>query len=149
VVIGFEPNRHMHPDLERTAAEHTIELDLRATGVERMDLPDASQDAVVSSFTLCSVENIDTALAEIRRVLKPGGRFLFVEHIAADHGTAMARAQTLFRRPWAMIADRCNLMAQTQVAMDRAGFSHVDSTIRGFGPKLDPSRRTLYGIATK
>jgi len=149
VVVGFEPNRRMHHDLAATAAEHGIELDLRSSGVEHMDLPDASQDTVISSFTLCSVDDIDTALTEILRVLKPGGRFLFVEHIGADEGTVMARAQTVLRRPWAMIADHCDLTAQTHVALGRAGFSHVDSEVDGFGPRLDPSRRTLYGIATK
>lgn len=148
-VIAFEPNRFMHDGLRSAASENGIELDLRATGIEEADLDEASQHAVVSSFTLCSVEDVAHALAGIRRILKPGGRFLFVEHIAADEGTTLARIQSVLRRPWALLADRCNLTAMTHVAIEQAGFSNVQSTIRELGPKLDPSRRTVYGIAIR
>ena len=148
-VVAFEPNKYMHVDLQRSASEHGIKLDLRPNGVEHMDLPDASQDAVVSSLTLCSVGDVPTALAEIQRVLKPGGKFHFVEHIAAEEGTSMARAQAVLRRPWARVADRCNLQANTHHAISEAGFAEVDSQIQGLGPKLDPSRRTVFGVAIR
>jgi len=48
-----------------------------------------------------------------------------------------------------VLADHCHLMAETHLAATRAGFSHVDSENRGFGPKLDPSGHTFYGIATR
>lgn len=148
-VIAFEPNRFMHDDLRTAAAEYGIKLDLRDHGVEDMDLADQSEDAVVSSFTLCSVEDIGIAVTEIRRVLKPGGRFLFVEHIAAGEGTILSRAQAVLRRPWAALFDRCDLMANTHRAIERSGFAEVSSEIRGFGPKADPSRRTLFGSAIR
>lgn len=148
-VIAFEPNHFMHDDLRAAAAEHGIELDLRTGGVEDMDLADHSEEAVVSTFTLCSVENADIAIAEIRRILKPGGRFLFVEHITGEEGTAMVRAQTMLRRPWALLFDRCDLMATTHQAIERSGFTEVRSEIRRVGPKADPSRRTVFGFAIR
>lgn len=148
-VIAFEPNRFMHADLQTEAAEHGIELDLRTNGVEAMDLADRSQDAVVSSFTLCSVPDTDIAITQIRRILKPGGRFLFVEHIAAEYGTTLARIQGWLRRPWAWLFDQCDIKANTHEALERSGFAKVDSQISGFGPKADPSRRTIYGTAVR
>lgn len=148
-VIAFEPNQFMHDGLRAAAAEHGIDLDLRANGIEAADLEEGSQDAVVSSFTLCSVDDVTVALTEIRRILKPGGRFLFVEHISAERGTGLARIQTMLRRPWAFIADSCDLTATTHMAIAEAGFSSVQSDIRDLGPRLDPSRRTVYGAAVR
>jgi SAM-dependent methyltransferase len=148
-VIAYEPNLSMHDDLRNTAAEHDIDLDLRSAGVEEMGLGDASQDVVVSSLTLCSVADAPAALAEIRRVLRPGGRFLFVEHIVAESGSTAAKAQAVLRRPWAAIADRCDLMATTHEAIDHAGFDTVDRAIDDFGSRMDPSRRTVYGVAVR
>lgn len=149
VVVAFEPNEFMHRDLRAAAAAHGIELDLRTRGVEAMDLPDASEELVISTLTLCSVDDRDAALKEIRRVLKPGGRFRFVEHIAAEPGSWTARFQRLLRRPWAAIADRCDLQADTREAVDRAGFSEVEIEIRELGSIVDPSRRTFYGVAVR
>ncbi len=148
-VIAFEPNRFMHSGLLAAASEHGIDLDLRATGIEEADLDDESEDAVVSSFALCSVGDAATALVQVRRVLKPGGRFLFVEHIGADPGTPLARVQSVLRRPWAVLADRCDLTANTHIAIEQAGFSNVQSHIRDLGPRFDPSRRTVYGTAIR
>ena len=61
----------------------------------------------------------------------------------------LARIQRWLRRPWAVIADRCDLTAHTDEAIDRAGFAEVQREIRDFGPKLDPSRRTLFGHAVR
>jgi len=148
-VIAFEPNGFMHDDLRSEAAEHGIELDLRADGVEAMDLADQSQDAVVSSFTLCSVPDPGSAIAEIRRILKPGGRFLFVEHIGAEDGTALAKVQSLLRRPWAWLFDSCDVTASTHRTIERSGFAETRTEISGVGPKVDPSRRTVYGTAVR
>lgn len=149
VVVAFEPNEFMHSALREAAGTQGIELDLRSGGVEAMDLPDASEELVISTLTLCSVDDRDAALEEIRRVLKPGGRFRFVEHIAAEPGSWTARFQRFLQRPWSAIADRCDLQADTREAIDRAGFSQVETEIRELGPILDPSRRTLFGVAVR
>lgn len=148
-VVAYEPNTYMHEDLRRAASEHGIDLDLRGHGAERLDLSDESVDVVVSSLTLCSVDDRSAVIREIQRVLRPGGRFVFVEHIAAVEGTVTAAVQRILRRPWSAIADRCDLMASTHVDIEAAGFSEVHTQIDGLGPKLDPSRRTVFGYAVR
>lgn len=148
-LIAFEPNVYMHEGLVSAADRHGIRLDLRRSGVESMDLPDESQDVVVSSLTLCSVPERASAIAEIRRILAPGGRFLFVEHIAAPDRTFVARMQRVLRKPWAALADGCDLRSDVDTLLDEAGFSDVQRHVHGFGPIADPSRRTVYGYAVK
>ena len=99
-VIALEPNRHMHPHLRAAAARHGVTVDVRADVAEHIPLPDGSVEAVIASLVLCTVSDPARALAEIRRVLQPGGRFWCIEHVAATEGTALAVAQRLLRRPW-------------------------------------------------
>lgn len=146
-LIAFEPNVFMHEILRERADLHGIGLDLRSRGVEAMDLPTDSADVVISSLVLCSVDDRDVALAEIRRILKPGGRMIFIEHIAADSGTGRARLQRLLRRPWRAFADQCDPMADTVRAINDAGFAEVSVDIEVLGPRLDPSSLTAYGVA--
>lgn len=146
-VVAFEPNQFMHDDLEAAARRHSIVLDLRSGGAESMDLPDSSEDMVISTLVLCSVDDRSATLDEIRRVLKPGGRFVFIEHIAARPGTWTNRLQRLLRRPWSAIADGCDLTADTHQILEAARFSQVELEIEDLGSNLDPSRRTAYGVA--
>ena len=73
-----------------------------------MDVADKTIDSVVSTLVLCSVPSLDTTLKEILRVLKPGGTFLFIEHIAAPPGTWLRKIQGVIRPVWKAIADGCN-----------------------------------------
>ena len=82
-LVAIEPNPYMHKRLRRAARSHGVDLEILSVVGERIDLPDASADAVISSLVLCSVRDPDAVLAEIRRVLRPGGRFSFAEHVAA------------------------------------------------------------------
>jgi SAM-dependent methyltransferase/RimJ/RimL family protein N-acetyltransferase len=82
-VIAVEPNPAMHARLRARAARHEIELELRDVLGEQLDLPDASTDMVMSSLVLCTVSDPAQVLAEVRRVLRPGGRYAFVEHVGA------------------------------------------------------------------
>ena len=70
-----------------------IDVDVRAATAEALPVADHSVDAVISSLVLCSVRDPAAALREVRRVLRPGGRFVFVEHVAAPHGTGLHVAQ--------------------------------------------------------
>ena len=91
--IGIEPNPHMHDYLRKRAAALGIEVDLRRGIAEQTDLAPESVDTVISTLVLCSVDDLPAVLAEIHRVLKPGGRFLFLEHVAAPRGTWLRRFQ--------------------------------------------------------
>ena len=120
--LGIEPRAAAR---EATRAEAAL-LGMRAQvlpgRVEDLELADASVDAVVCSFVLCSVHDQDTALAQLHRVLRPGGRFVFAEHVAAPAGTWVRRAQDLL----AAVPTRCRPNRETAAALTRAGFTIVD-----------------------
>lgn len=85
---------------------------------ERLPFEDDSFDTVVSTMVLCTVGGLDASLDEIKRVLAPGGRLLFCEHVRADSGL-LARAQDLLARPWAVYADGCRCDQDTISAIAR------------------------------
>jgi SAM-dependent methyltransferase len=147
-VVAFEPNPEMHNGLRAAAIKHGINLDLRTGKAEAIDLPDNSVDLVVSGMVLCSVSDQDKALAEIRRVLRPGGRLAFIEHIAAPDGTWRARVQAALRHPWSWVADGCDVRSHSAPAIYRAGFSNITGETRIMGSSLDPSALMFYGVAT-
>lgn len=123
--VGVEPNVHFHEGLRQRAAEAGVEAEVVGGRAERLPLPDASADAVVSTLVLCSVADLAGALAEVQRVLRPGGAFVFVEHVAAPEGTALRRVQRLLRRPWGLLADGCRSDRETGRAIEAAGFEEV------------------------
>lgn len=125
-LIALEPNPYMHTRLRRAARSRGVDLEIRSVVGERIDLPDASADAVISSLVLCSVRDPHAVLAEIRRVLRPGGRFSFAEHCAANRGTPTRWAQRILRRPWAWIFEGCSCERDLASVIQSAGFTSVD-----------------------
>ncbi|MGI9659355.1 MAG: class I SAM-dependent methyltransferase [Gaiellaceae bacterium] len=148
-VIAFEPNVLFHDDLIDAAADHGVALTLEGGDLTSGQLPSASEDAIVSTLVLCSVGDVDAELAEIRRVLRPGGRMVFIEHVAAPQRSATALAQRVLRRPWRFFADGCDLCAGTREAIERAGFAKVDGQLKRLGPAADPSALTYWGHAER
>lgn len=82
-LVAVEPNVPMHRRLRAAAARHGVNLDLRERVAEHTGLPNRSVDCVISSLVLCTVADPAAVLAEVRRILRPGGTYRFVEHIAA------------------------------------------------------------------
>jgi ubiquinone/menaquinone biosynthesis C-methylase UbiE len=93
--IGLEPNQRQHRHLARRAAGYGYHRPILAAPAERIPLPDASVDAVLATVVLCSVADQGRVLAEIQRVLRPGGAFVFFEHVAAPAGTRLRRVQQI------------------------------------------------------
>lgn len=122
-----EPNGFFHAPLRRAADRHGLALELLAGDAHALPLPDASADAVVCTLVLCSVADPAAALAEVRRVLRPGGAFLFVEHVAADDGTRLRRLQRGLRAPWGWAGDGCRPDRDTLAAIRAAGFARVEA----------------------
>ncbi len=121
--IGIEPNPFMHPHIRRRAARLGLPVDLRSGRGERLEVDTASVDAVISTLVLCSVGDVAATLREIRRVLRPGGRFLFMEHVAAPPGTRRRQIQRLIRPLAQYLADGCCPDRETGRAIEAAGFS--------------------------
>ena len=92
---------------ERRAVQASRHVEMVAAPVERLPFEDASFDTVVGSLLLCSVDDQDAALAEIGRVLKPGGRYLFLEHVRSDDPKVAAR-QDRWEGVWGIVAMGCH-----------------------------------------
>jgi ubiquinone/menaquinone biosynthesis C-methylase UbiE len=90
---------------------------------ERIPLPDGSVDTVVCTLVLCTVHDLDATLTEIRRLLRPDGRLLFIEHVAAEPGTRLRRWQDRLERPWRRLAHGCHTNRDTEDALRDAGFA--------------------------
>ena len=145
--IGVEPNPFLHPYLRKAAEQAGLRIDIRGLLAERLPAESQSMDAVVSTLVLCSVSDPAMVLQEIRRVLKPGGRFVFLEHVAAPEGTRLRRVQRFIRPLWRRIADGCHPDRETGPAIERAGFAQV--RYEAFRLPLGPVSTQIAGIAIK
>jgi ubiquinone/menaquinone biosynthesis C-methylase UbiE len=143
--IGLEPNPHMHDYLRERAAESGITAEIRAATASNTGLPDASADAVVSTLVLCSVPDLDAALAEIKRILKPDGRFYFMEHVAAPADSWLRTIQRGIKPVWRPLADGCHPDRETEAAIERAGFRILErEAFRAEVPVVSPH---IIGVA--
>jgi len=123
--IGIEPNKFMHGYLKELGLKLGLSIEIRLGTAEQLPVADNSIDAVISTQVLCSVADPARVLSEIQRVLKPGGRFLFVEHVAAAPGTGLRRWQRLARPISALIGDGCHPDRETWTDIEQAGFALI------------------------
>lgn len=107
-LVAIEPNPAMHRRLIRRAAAAGVDLSLHDVMAERVDLPDGSVPMVISSLVLCTVRDPEVVLAEVERILAPGGRYAFVEHVVAPAGGVTRSLQAGLRRPWAWTFEGCS-----------------------------------------
>jgi SAM-dependent methyltransferase len=147
-LVALEPNRAMHERLHTAARQQGVQLDLRERTAERTGLETASADCVISSLVLCTVRDPAIVLAEVRRVLRPGGTFRFAEHVAAEAGSATRAAQRLLRRPWAWTFEGCSCERDLEAAIRSAGFAHVELERYRISSPLLPFNTHIAGIAT-
>ncbi|HEU0202510.1 MAG TPA: methyltransferase domain-containing protein [Burkholderiaceae bacterium] len=125
-VHAIEPNRHMHAKLTARAQRHGICLQVHPVGAEALALADASVDAVVATLVLCTVADPQRAVCEVLRVLRPGGRFVCIEHVAAPQSSLIGRLQRAVYRPWRWFFEGCHTHRDTGALLTNAGFSRVD-----------------------
>ena len=124
-VIGLDPSASLLRMAGGQAARSGIGVRLLGGSAEAIPLEDASFDTVLTTWTLCSIHDADAALAEIRRVLKPTGNLLFVEHGSAPD-VGVARWQKRLTPLWKPIAGGCHLNRPIEALIRRAGFEIPD-----------------------
>jgi ubiquinone/menaquinone biosynthesis C-methylase UbiE len=150
-LVLTEPDPHMARRLrERLAAEPGVAGNPSVVTASAEDLPfdDGSFDAVVATLVLCTVDDPGRALAEARRVLVEGGRFLYLEHVRSTR-PGLGRWQDRLERPWGFLAAGCHPNRPTDQALADAGF-WIDSLERGKLPKAPPIVRPLIrGVARR
>lgn len=145
-LTAIEPSLAMRRYLAERATELGRSLTLLDGTAERIPLPTASVDAVVCTLVLCSVADPAATLAEVRRVLKPGGRFLFIEHVAAPCGSWQRRVQWLARPCYACCLDGCHTDRETWRSIADAGFAQVQ--LAHFRTHPGVTAPHIVGVAT-
>ncbi|XP_059478093.1 N6-adenosine-methyltransferase TMT1A-like isoform X2 [Neocloeon triangulifer] len=130
-LIMLDPNESFRPLLERNLQKHpSLKLERFVLGkVEEMSsVRDESVDAVVCTLVLCSVDDVAAALAEVRRVLVPGGKFIFLEHVAAERGSVLRALQWFLSasRLWPSVFCGCILNKELDKLVKNAGFTTLD-----------------------
>jgi ubiquinone/menaquinone biosynthesis C-methylase UbiE len=124
-LVGVDPSEPMLRRARRRAAELGRDVTLLEGPAEALPFEDESFDTVVSLAVLCTVDDPSRVLQEIRRVLRPAGSFVFLEHVRSSDPT-LAKWQDRLERPWGWIAGGCHPNRQTLEAIERAGFELVE-----------------------
>ena len=140
-VVLTEPGTELLRRAERRTGRSGRRARFVRAFAEELPFEDDSFDTVVSTLVLCSVRDQDRALAEIRRVLKPGGELLFLEHVRSDDPKS-ARWQDRLERPWGVIAMGCHPNRATLGRIEAAGFE-VRDLRHGKLPKSPPIVRPM------
>jgi ubiquinone/menaquinone biosynthesis C-methylase UbiE len=146
-LILAEPDPHMVKQLRTKLAQSGRAAELVEAPAERLPFEDSSFDTAVFTLVLCTVPDPEAALAEAARILKPGGKLLFIEHVRAEDA-GLARWQDRLEKPWRFAADGCHCNRDT-VAKIEASPLTVERVERGRLPKAPPLVRPLVrGSAT-
>lgn len=122
---GLDPSRELWAIAERHAAEYQLEAEFLEATAESIPLDDQSADTVVVTYTLCTVPDVARALAEIKRVLKPGGRLLYCEHGEAPDPKVRAW-QDRMTPLWSRFGGGCQLNRPIPKLLEDAGFRSTD-----------------------
>ncbi|MCA8943649.1 MAG: class I SAM-dependent methyltransferase [Planctomycetes bacterium] len=123
--IGVEPNPHMHASLRAAAERQGIAAEFRSATTDAMAVDDASVDCVLSTLVLCSVPDPTAVARDVERVLRPGGKFVFIEHVGAPRGSTLRFFQSLVRPFWAYFADGCCPNRDLEQAIRDVGFASI------------------------
>jgi ubiquinone/menaquinone biosynthesis C-methylase UbiE len=111
--------------LKEKTREAEQDIHLFGGYAEDMPFPDNNFDAVVTTLVLCTVDDVEQSLSEIYRVLKPGGKFYFIEHVAAPDDSWLRKLQNWITPLWRVIADGCHPNRNTAEWIRRSGFSDI------------------------
>lgn len=139
-LVMVEPDPHMFKQL-RAKASGRGGVELLEASAQELPFADGSFDTAVFTLVLCTVPDPELALREAARVLKPGGKLLFIEHVRADE-TGLAHWQDRLEKPWRFLADGCHCNRDT-VAMIEGSPLKLERVESGELPKTPPIVRPL------
>jgi ubiquinone/menaquinone biosynthesis C-methylase UbiE len=144
-LILCEPDPHMIRQLRPKLAESAVEAEIVAAPAERLPFEDASCDTVVFTLVLCTVSDPRAALDEAARVLRDGGRMLFLEHVRSAE-PRLAGWQDRLEGPWRFFADGCHCNRDTVAAIEASPLD-LESVQQGALPKAPPIVRPMVSGA--
>jgi ubiquinone/menaquinone biosynthesis C-methylase UbiE len=150
-VIAVEPEPYLRTIAATTAGQTDVPITIVAGVANRLPAPDGSCDAAIASLVLCSVPDPDTALAEIRRVLKPGGQLRFFEHVQATTRGRRRLQEALDATIWPWFGGGCHCGRDSQAAIERAGFviDRIDRLTPADTQIPFPTAPQILGTATR
>lgn len=143
-VVATEPDPYMLARARKRLEElDSGNVELRPAPAEQLPFDDASFDHVITSLVLCTVRDQPKALAEARRVLKPGGTLRFLEHVRNDESRFWGTVQDGIAPIWRWVGAGCNPNRRTREAIEQAGFA-IDWLER---VPIGPGTYAIYGAA--
>ena len=143
---GLEPSAEIWAIAQKNAKQHHLDAEFIQSGAESIPLDSNCVDTVVMTYTMCTIPDTETALDEIRRVLKPGGKLIFCEHgIAPDE--SVRRWQNRLNPVWEKFAGGCNLNRPIPDLLKRSGFKCNDLQTM-YLPGWKPASFNYWGTAS-
>jgi ubiquinone/menaquinone biosynthesis C-methylase UbiE len=150
-VVATEPDPYMLQRAQKRAAEAHVDIELRQVAAEELPFPDASFDFVIDTLVLCSVRDPREVLAEIKRVLKPGGELRLYEHVRYKNPIG-ALSQDIISPAWQWFGAGCHPNRDIERDLREGGFELTDVRIRKEVPPIPPmlfTRPNLQAVARR
>jgi ubiquinone/menaquinone biosynthesis C-methylase UbiE len=147
-VVALEPEAYLRTKAQRAARGAPVPVSVRDGAADPLPLEDDRFDVAIASLVLCTVPAPDSALKELRRVLKPGGELRFLEHVRSDR-PRKARVQEWLDHSgiWPRVGGGCHCARDTLAAIEAAGF-HIEHIQRlDFGPSWIITNPHVLGAA--
>lgn len=146
-LYGIEPNLHMKARAEQKAGRVGLDISLRSARAESLPYKAESFDTVIASLVFCTIPDVEQALQEIDRVLKPNGELRFVEHVRSDgkHGEVQDRIAPIWKR----IAGGCHLNRRTGRTFANSQFELAEIEEITLDTRVSPTKRLIRGTIRK
>ncbi len=146
-IVGLDPAPELTRMAQRRAAEAGVDVQILQASGEQIPAQDGEFDAIVCTWTLCSIPNVGQALGEMRRVLKAGGRFHFIEH-GLSPDPRVVRWQRAIEPVWKRIGGGCHLTRQPDALLRKAGFELLEANA-GYQPGPKWAAYMTHGVALR
>ncbi|MCB9586697.1 MAG: class I SAM-dependent methyltransferase [Polyangiaceae bacterium] len=148
-LVLAEPDRDMSRKLRERLDTLGRNVEICEAAMEQLPFEAGSFDQVVCTLVLCSVPNPEASLAEVKRVLRPGGKLVFIEHVCDEKRLGRRLLQRGLEPLWKPLAGGCHLTRRTETTIRDAGFELSDVRRESMRKALPMVRASVRGIAVK
>ena len=147
-IVATEPNPAMRRQLELKVGDAPAPVEVVAAAAEELPFADATFDTVVGTLVLCEPKDPAVVVEEVARVLKPGGRYLFLEHVRSDE-PKLARRQDRYAPLWRTVSGGCNCNRSTLATIEASGLDVERASMGRFPKSPTITRPLLRGAAVR